>query len=193
MVHQEKGFEFWKRKSTSKDESCELIGPVLASNSDLLHFDLSDNLNSVSRIYRNSKGLKNNRALQKLILEISKGGDKGCREICKAIENHPSLQLIDLRVNEITELEMVHIARVISINKILNEISFDDNRVGDSGADLLSYDFPDNSTLQHLWLTACHLGLEGFPKLADGLRESGLKENSTLEVLHLSHNTLENL
>jgi Ran GTPase-activating protein (RanGAP) involved in mRNA processing and transport len=110
-----------------------------------------------------------------------------CRAICESLRGSSCLRELDLSANDIILDD--HSAQ--ALNDLLEStplqmIIFGFNQITTQGTAVLANGLRGNSFLRELWLSDCGIIGEGLIQLGEAL-----VENSTLEIIHLDGNDLD--
>ncbi|XP_056592509.1 uncharacterized protein LOC130411709 isoform X2 [Triplophysa dalaica] len=122
--------------------------------------------------------------LQELNIENNHLMDSGVELLCTGLENAKKSKLEILRLNkcELTEESCSALASVLgSDSSGLRELDLSNNKLLDSGVNLLSAGLHKNSTLEILKLSNCSITEEGYKSLASAL-ESNLSHLKELDL-----------
>eukprot|EP00158_Paraphelidium_tribonemae_P005522 Partr_v1_DN27383_c0_g1_i3_m46351 putative leucine rich repeat containing 45 len=114
-------------------------------------------------------------------------GDDGCIAVCNALKENSTLEILDLRGNNIRADGCLAIAQLIKINSTIRSLSLEWNCVGiwDNGIKALGDALNLNQHLENLDLRNNKIGPSGGAVIA-----AGLKSNTVLKSLDLRWNNL---
>lgn len=113
--------------------------------------------------------------------------DKDCRAIAHVLWNNESLQVLDLRVNDIGNIGAEAIFESLKSNSKLKRL-YISNRIDDLGATNMGDCLKLNSTLTYLDVCANNISDHGATYIA-----KCLERNSFLKHIHLSGNVISNV
>ena len=111
---------------------------------------------------------------------------KGTSIIANALCNNRTLEELNLWNNQVSDLGVFCLSKVLSVNKssILRSIGLGQNGITDVGAQHLAEMLKINQTITRLWLFHNEIGDRGLQALADALAH----ENKSLQWLDLRLN-----
>ena len=131
------------------------------------------------------KMLENNQTLQTLKLEFNRAiSDTGAHYIGRGLMHNTTLKCLSLPYCGITSEGVRSLAEILMVNRSLEELHLDGNKIADEGVSYLAKGLT-NTTLKCLSLQCCGITSEGARSLAEMLAV-----NRSLERLHLSGNKI---
>ena len=178
----------------------EVLATALKDNRSLQSLKVSKNKDSISKpqipyinMLRDTHFFPNNYAKlhleYRIEAEISyikshdpslKVGDIGSAALAKALEINSSLQVLEIRDNEIGEIGAIALAKALETNSSLQALDMGDNAIGDTGAIALAKALEKNSSLRTLVMGDNDIGDAGAVALA-----KALEINHTLQSLEI--------
>lgn len=118
--------------------------------------------------------------------------DKEVSVLADIVAKSESIELVDLRNNEITEAGAIELAKTLSQNKSLLTLNLSGNKIGDEGAAALALALAQHTKLEHLPLDDISLTDAGMAQVCKGLVAAVEKKGKTgLSVLRLSKNNIK--
>ena len=176
------------------EEDCKQLAQLLSPSQYLEELDVSFNSLSSDSVHILFKGLQQNSPLITLkvghYLGIDENPNHISLEAMKTLSEYLQdkekckLETLDLSGCDISSDTAVELAHGISQNCSVKELLLSDNRIGDEGAAALGQTMTENKTIMYLWLAHCDITTTGGAALAS------LMNNSTIEELHISGNSL---
>lgn len=134
-----------------------------------------------------ARALRRNTSLRELRLGKQKMRDEGLRQLVSFLVENKTLQVLDLRCNDLGVDGAKHLGVLLSDDCRLSVLNLSGNRIGEksnvSGAEALAEALTKNKTLRALSLNNNQLCDKALQVLA-----GALEHNTTLEKLALFHN-----
>jgi len=165
-----------------RDTGAEALAPALRENRTLQSLGLRGNAIGVAGCALLGDALSLNVSLRALDLSHNMLGDEGCHLLCAALSSMAALEWLDISDNHIGDDGAQAVGALLQESASLQDLDVSYNQIKDPGP--IGAALRTNSALTRLDL---HTNPLGATESQLSELNAGIQENSTLQILDLSH------
>ncbi|OHT14529.1 hypothetical protein TRFO_15048 [Tritrichomonas foetus] len=147
-----------------------IINELIELNNSLKKINIGGNILGDESIYFLAERLKTNSNIVELYLSDVKITGEGVFKLCKCLEKHETIQILELSKNNLRNpISMKSVSRLLARNHSLKTLSLNSCSINDEGCFYLSDGIIANDSLVSLYLSKNEIHLEGIKKLINAL------------------------